>query len=74
MKRPNTVALPRPKTATAGTARTRKEAAIQLVRLEFDISRIERAMTLSRQRMKACSSELAVYTAEREKLMRMLKP
>ena len=73
MKRPATAMMPRPKSLGTGTARTRKEAAIQLVRLEFDISRLERAIALANQRVHTQSAELALHAAEREKLMLVLR-
>lgn len=74
MKRPRVMMPARPKSTSSGVARDRKEAAIQLVRLEFDIARLERAIILASQRARTYRAELAAQSAERDKLMSLLKP
>lgn len=73
MNRPNSVSVRRPRTAGAGTARTRKDAAIQLVRLEFDISRLEQAVAQADQRAALARSQLVLQMSERKKLMSLLR-
>jgi hypothetical protein len=72
MKRP-LMATPRtPGTARIGVPRSRKDAAIQLVRLEFDMSRLRRAIDQSERRS---ASDRAVYAdkeRQRQSLMRVL--
>jgi hypothetical protein len=72
MKRPNSVSVRRPKTLGTGTVRNRKDAAIQMVRLEFDISRLEQAITQADQRATLARAELAVQIAERDKVAAFL--
>jgi hypothetical protein len=73
MNRPNCISVRRPKTAGSGTARSRKDAAIQLVRLEFDISRLEQTILQADQRAAQARAELSQQIAEREKLMSRLR-
>lgn len=73
MNRPNSISVRRPKTAGAGIARTHKEAAIQLVRLEFDISRLEQAIRQADQRAAQARADLSLQIMEREKLMSRLR-
>jgi hypothetical protein len=73
MNRPNSISVNRPKAASTGSARSRKDAAIQLVRLEFDINRLERAVSQADQRASQARAELSRQMAEREKLMTRLR-
>lgn len=73
MNRPNAIAVRRPKTAGSGKARNRKDAAIQLVRLEFDISRLEQAIVQADQRADQARADLLLQIEEREKLMSHLR-
>jgi hypothetical protein len=73
MKRPRTLHIRRPKAAGSGTARTSKEAAIQLVRLEFDISRLEQAITQAEARADLARRELTQQQSARHKLMSILR-
>lgn len=73
MNRPRSPSVRRPKAAGAGAARDRKSAAIQLVRLEFDINRLERAISMANSRAAAHQAELRQQMAERAKLMAILR-
>lgn len=73
MKRPQ-IALPRRPRTTAGVvARTRKEAAIQLVRLEFDAARLEFGAAQAQARVSSHNAELQTLSSKREKLLEQLK-
>ncbi len=72
MKRPQTT-IPRRARSTAGAvARTRKEAAVQLVRLEFDLSRVDMAIAQAEQRAEAYRLEREALDARRRALMDLL--
>lgn len=73
MKRPRTCMPKRPRQASSGTARTRKEAAIHLVRVEFDMNRLEMGITQAQERVARYSEELRARSAERENLLNILK-
>lgn len=64
--------VPRPRTRSVGSARDHKQAAMHLVRLEFEINRLQRALATDRQRVALHESELAVQRSERAKLMAIL--
>ena len=48
----------RPQTLTGAVARTRKDAAIQLVRLEFEAARLERSIEHAQRRAAGFTGEL----------------
>jgi hypothetical protein len=72
MKRPKLFNPRRPFNASAAKARTKKDAAVQLVVLEFGVSRLERELEHTRERMAACTNELAVKTEQRRQLLKKL--
>jgi len=72
MKRPKTQMPKRPRMASSATARTSKEAAINLVRLEFDAARLEMGITQATNRAEAYQSELQRNVEERRKLLGIL--
>lgn len=72
MKRPHALHPRRPVAQSASVARSRKDAAIQLVRLEFDISRLEMAIDQAAQRSSAYRTELAEKSRQRMALMQIL--
>ena len=72
MKRPKTNMPKRPRMASSATARGSKEAAISLVRLEFDAARLEMGIAQARNRAQAYESELERNNAERMRLLDIL--
>lgn len=72
MKRSKTCMPKRPRMASSGTARTSKDAAISLVRLEFDAARLEMGISQARDRAKTYESELKRNKAERKQLLQAL--
>ena len=72
MKRPHTVVHPRPTSATGSVARTPKQAAIQLVRLEFDRSRLDLAEEQSMARARARQTAQIELEQKRAALLRTL--
>lgn len=72
MKRPKTQMPKRPRMASTATARNSKEAAINLVRLEFDAARLEMGIAQATNRADAYEGELKRNTAERQKLLGIL--
>lgn len=72
MNRPRTFIPNRPTHNTGAAARNKKEAAIHLVRLEFDLGRIDAGMERAQQRLDAFSEELRVKQQHRDKLMAIL--
>lgn len=73
MNRPNSISVRRPKTLGTGVVNNRKGAAIQMVRLEFDISRLEQAIAQAEQRAALARAELATQIAERNKIASFLR-
>jgi len=72
MKRPF-IAIPKaPRAARSGVARNRKDAAIQLVRLEFDMSRLQRAIDLAERRSAADRQSFVEKDRQRRSLMKIL--
>lgn len=72
MKRPK---LTVPKSARglgAARAKNKKDAAVQLVVLEFGVMRLERELEHTQRRLRACQSELAQRTEQRRKLLATL--
>ena len=72
MKRPKSQMPKRPRMASSATARTSKEAAINLVRLEFDAARLEMGITQADNRANASRIELKRNLEERRKLLGLL--
>lgn len=72
MKRCKTHMPKRPRMASSATARSSKEAAISLVRLEFDAARLEMGISQARDRAKTYESELSRNVAERKRLLEVL--
>jgi len=72
MKRLRAQVPKRPQTATAKVARTPQEAAIRLVRLEFDAARLQLGIDTAQERMASYHKELAQNTAQRRYLLEIL--
>lgn len=73
MKRP-TVKMPRrPRSMSGAVARSRKEAAIQLVRVEFDAARLDLAIGQAEQRAEAHRQEAALLAQRRRRLLAGLR-
>jgi hypothetical protein len=63
MKRPPATLLPRPSGARRRAPRTRTEAAVELVRVEFDAARLERELSQAGRR--AVTARLQLEQARR---------
>ncbi|ABA81184.1 hypothetical protein GQF56_16420 [Rhodobacter sphaeroides] len=72
MKSPKATSARRPCRTSPALARTPKEAAMHLVRLEFDVSRLEKALEAARSRMARCAQDLERRKREREILLALL--
>lgn len=72
MKRPVTQMPRRARTSTAGVARTPKEAAIHLVRLEFDASRLRAGIEQAENRAAGYKHELTQNQDQRKALLALL--
>jgi hypothetical protein len=72
MKRPQTAVPKSARTARAGVPRSREDAAVQLVRLEFDLGRLRRAIDLSERRSAADRQVYAEKDRRRRALMKIL--
>lgn len=72
MKRPKTQMPRRPRMASTAVARTPKEAAINLVRLEFDAARLEMGIAQARNRAAAYQHDLDRNRVERKALLGIL--
>ncbi len=72
MKRPVTTMQKRPRGFSGMSARSRKEAAIHLVRLEFDLSRLELGAAQADQRSAAYRAEIEDKTKQRAALIAIL--
>lgn len=72
MKRPVTTMPRRARAASSAVARTPKEAAIHLVRLEFDASRLEAGIAQAENRVASYRRELELNTQQRKALLEML--
>jgi len=72
MKRPNTIVPKRPRSSTGASAKSRKEAAIHLVRLEFDLSRLELGAQQAEQRLAVCRDEIIEKERQRKALLAQL--
>ncbi len=72
MKRPRIKTAKRPLTASGAVARTRKEAAMQLVRIEFDASRLKMAAEQAEERAATHREELSVLEKRRAAILAAL--
>ncbi len=72
MKRLKTHVPKRPRAASAAVARTPKEAAIRLVRLEFDAARLQQGIEAAETRAAVYQAELNRNTAQRRILLSLL--
>lgn len=72
MKRLKSHVPRRPQAGSAKVARTPQEAAIRLVRLEFDAARLELGISAAQDRVAIYSEELAKNTAQRRHLLEIL--
>lgn len=72
MNRPKTQMPRRPRMASAKVARSAKEAAISLVRLEFDAARLQQGLNQASNRTKSYQHELDRNSEERRHLMAVL--
>ncbi|MBF9029973.1 hypothetical protein HKCCE3408_06175 [Rhodobacterales bacterium HKCCE3408] len=73
MKRPRITMPKRPRSISGAVARSRKEAAIQLVRVEFDASRLEMAADQAESRAETHRRELDHLNRRRKRLLGRLK-
>lgn len=73
MKRAKTLTLRRPTMSSPRPATTAKEAAIDLVRLEFDAERLELGISQARDRLNSYQTELDRLAAKRARLTRIIK-
>lgn len=74
MNRPKTKTLRRPRMASARVAKTPKEAAIDLVRLEFDAERLRMGVTQALGRAQSFQAELDLNQSQRARLIGLLAP
>lgn len=72
MNRPKTQMPRRPRMASAKVARSSKEAAISLVRLEFDAARLQQGLDQASNRARSYRHELDRNSEERRHLMAVL--
>ncbi|WP_432816607.1 hypothetical protein [Sulfitobacter sp. JB4-11] len=72
MNRPKTQLPRRPRMASAKVARSAKEAAIGLVRLEFDAARLRQGLDQAQNRAESFQHELQRNCDERKHLMTVL--
>lgn len=73
MKRPRIQTPKRPRMASSATARTSKEAAMHLVRLEFDAARLNMGIAQAENRMATYREELRRNNAQRDALISLIK-
>ena len=74
MKRPQTKTPRRPRSMTGAVARNRKEAAMQMVRLEFEVSRLELSLAQAEERAATHKRELGDLEKRRGRLLAALQP
>lgn len=72
MRRPKSTPMPRPAMMSGLAARTPKEAAVHLVRLEFDRSRIEFGLRQTEDRARKYRAEREVLEKRRHALLEIL--
>lgn len=73
MNRPRTSPMRRPARMSGLAARTPKEAAVHLVRLEFDRSRVEAGMRQAELRADLYRAESRTIERQRRKLLEILE-
>lgn len=73
MKRPHCHMPKHPRQVSSATARSPKEAAIHLVRLEFDAARLEMGITQAESRAATYRDELRHNRQQRQLLLNILK-
>ena len=73
MRRPKTIPMPRPVLMSGLSARTPKEAAVHLVRLEFDRSRIAFGLCEAERRAASYRAEGAKIDKRRRALLAILE-
>lgn len=73
MQRPMVKTLKRPQNTTKRTIRSSKEAAIELVRIEFEVSRLSLGIKQAEDRILTYNSELTQRLAQRRKLLNLLE-
>ncbi|MEL6838797.1 MAG: hypothetical protein AAFP85_05860 [Pseudomonadota bacterium] len=72
MKRPKTQMPRRPQMASGAVAQTPKDAAINLVRLEFDAARLQLGIDQAHNRAQSYQHELARNQEKRQRLLNIL--
>lgn len=72
MRRPKLFIPKRAYGGNTAKARTKKDAAVQLVVLEFGVSRLERELKHMQEKTAACTAELRQKNALRQKLLEKL--
>ncbi len=72
MKRPKTQMPKRPRMASSAVARTPKDAAIKLVRLEFDAARLQMGIDQAQDRADCYQQELNRNQKQRKDMMGIL--
>ena len=73
MKRPKTQMARRPRMASGAAAKTSKEAAISLVRLEFDAARLQMGIDQAKNRAESYRYELTRNHQRKQALIDLLK-
>lgn len=73
MKRPKTKTIRRPPLTSSRVAHTPKEAAIDLVRLEFDAERLRLGIAQAEDRLRAYKTELDRIADKRARLTQLIK-
>ena len=73
MKRPKTQMARRPRMASGAAAKTSKEAAISLVRLEFDAARLQMGIDQAKNRAESYRYELTRNQQRKQALIDLLK-
>ncbi len=73
MKRPHIQTPKRPRMASSAVARNSKEAAMHLVRLEFDAARLNMGITQAENRVATYREELKRNNDQRNALIHLLK-
>lgn len=72
MKRPKTQMPKRPRMASSAVARTPRDAAIKLVRLEFDAARLQMGINQAQDRAESYQHELQRNDAQRKMMLEIL--
>lgn len=74
MKRPKTSMPKRPRMSSNAAAKNPKEAAISLVRLEFDAARLQMGIRQAKDRTATYEEELKRNSAQKKKLLQLFNP